>query len=108
MVQTKNLNLSIVKKFRQKAGKIVKISKMIFFGSRTQGHFSNESDFDLIVVSDDFGKQPFYKRAVGLYAAWKEDYPLELICYTKKEFREKQSNPYTLAAQAVKTGITIQ
>ena len=101
------MNIPIVKKFRRKAGKIVKINRMIFFGSRAKGNFSEESDFDLLVVSNEFEQKPFYKRPIELYAAWKENYPLELICYTEKEFSQKKANPYSIAAQAAKTGISI-
>lgn len=101
------MNLPIVKKFKQKAEKIVKMNRMIFFGSRAKGNFSEESDFDLLIVSNEFEQKPFYKRPIELYAAWKEKYPLELICYTEKEFKEKKANPYSIASQATKTGISI-
>ncbi|MFH0955060.1 MAG: nucleotidyltransferase domain-containing protein [Candidatus Micrarchaeota archaeon] len=107
MVQKTNLNLAIVKKFRQKIAKIVDIREMLFFGSRAQGNFREDSDFDLIVVSKDFEQKPFYKRSIALYAAWKEQYPLELLCYTEKEFREKKDNFYGIIAKAAKTGIRI-
>jgi predicted nucleotidyltransferase len=107
MVQQTNMNLSIVKKFKQKVDKIVKMNKMILFGSRAKGNFSEESDFDLLIVSNEFEQKPFYKRAIELYAAWKEKYPLELICYTEEEFEQKKTNPYSIASQANKTGIHI-
>lgn len=106
-MQQTNMNLSLVKKFKQKAGKIVKINKMILFGSRAKGNFSEESDFDLLIVSNEFEQKPFHKRAIELYAAWGEKYPLELICYTEKEFKQKKANPYSIAATAAKTGINI-
>lgn len=101
------MNLPIAKKFRQKVQTIVKLDRMILFGSRAKGNFNEESDFDLIIVSSDFEQKPFYKRALKLYAAWKEKYALELICYTKKEFDQKKANPYSIAAEAAKTGISI-
>ncbi len=107
MVWKANKNLALVKNFRKKAGKIVKLEKIIFFGSRVKGDFNSESDFDLLVVSDDFEGQPFYKRCAKLYPAWGENYPLELICFTGKELKEKQKNQYGIVAEAKRTGIII-
>lgn len=107
MVRKANKNLALVKNFKERAGKIVKIDEIIFFGSRAKGNFNSESDFDLLVVSDDFEEQPFYKRCAKLYPLWSENYPLELICFTEKELKEKQKNQYGIVAEAKRTGITI-
>ncbi|HLD59251.1 MAG TPA: nucleotidyltransferase domain-containing protein [archaeon] len=107
MVQKTNKNIGIAKKFKQNASKLIKIEKIILFGSRAKGNFSEESDFDLMVVSNNFAKKPFYKRPIELYSKWKLDYPLELICYTEEELKQKLKNPYSTASQAIKTGISI-
>ncbi|MEI7961292.1 MAG: nucleotidyltransferase domain-containing protein [archaeon] len=107
MVQTTNKNLEIVKNFKKKAEKIINLQKLVFFGSRAKGIFSEESDFDLLLVSKDFENQPFYKRPVELYLNWKEAYPLELMCYTPEELKRKSQNPLSLVSEALKTGITI-
>lgn len=107
MVQTTNKNIDVVKKFKKKTEKIVDLQKLIFFGSRAKGTFNEDSDFDLILVSKDFEDQPFYKRPVQLYINWKEEYPLELICYTPQELKKKLKNPFSIAFEALKTGISI-
>jgi len=107
MVQTAIKNLEIVKKYKKRTEKLVSLQKMIFFGSRAKGTFHEDSDFDLILVSKDFEEQPFYKRPVPLYLTWKEDYPLELICYTPEELKKKLQNPFSIATEALKTGISV-
>lgn len=107
MEQTTIKNIEIVKKFKKKAEKFISLQKMIFFGSRSAGTFHRDSDFDLIIVSKDFENKPFFERPLPLYLTWREEYPLELICYTPKELKQKLQNPYSIAAEAMKTGISI-
>ncbi|VVB99846.1 Nucleotidyltransferase domain protein [uncultured archaeon] len=107
LVQKAGLNIEAARRFKQGAGKLVKLEKLVLFGSRARGDFGEYSDFDILVVSDDFVGQPFHKRSAGLYAAWKEDYPLEMICYTIAELREKQGNSHSIAAEAMRSGIAV-
>jgi len=106
MVQKTDKNLAIARKFKKKAEKLVKMNKLIFFGSRVKGTFGRYSDFDLLIVSKDFEGIPWYRRPGKFYTAWKEDYPLEMLCYTPDEFRKKQKTP-GIISEAVKTGIEI-
>lgn len=106
MVQKTDKNLEIARKFKKTAGKLVKLDKIILFGSRVKGTFGRYSDFDMLIVSKDFDETPWYKRSGRFYTAWKEDYPLEVLCYTPEEFRKKQKTP-GIISEAVRTGIEI-
>jgi len=107
VVQTTGKNLEIVKKFKERAARLVDVQRMIFFGSRSKGAFNEDSDFDLIIVSKDFEDRPFFERPAALHLSWEEEYPLELICYTPDELKKKLQNPYSIASEAVKAGISV-
>jgi predicted nucleotidyltransferase len=107
MVQRKNKNIDIIKKAKKEFQKKVNIDKLIFFGSRAKGNTPKDSDFDLIVVSDDFKKVPRHKRAVKLYLAWNKKYPADILCYTKKEIEEKRKQKWGIVREAINTGIEI-
>ncbi len=107
MVQKANQSMSIARRFKRNLGKNINVSHMVLFGSRAKGTFSEESDFDFLVVSDDFRQTPKHKRGTKLYSTWKEDYPLELVCLIKEELERKKKNPWGITAEALRTGITV-
>src|SRR3989344_4783109 len=103
MVQTTDNNLKIVKKFKRNLRKFG-VERLIFFGSRVRGDFNQESDFDIIAISKKFKEIKWYERPLNLYLNWKEDYPLEIICYTPEEF-ERLKKKIGIVREAVKEGI---
>lgn len=108
MVQKKDNNLKLVRAFKKiLAGKSgTKIEQIILFGSRAKGTFSRYSDFDLMLISRDFEGVPWYKRAAKLYLFWKEDYPIELLCYTPGEIARKKDK-LGIVSEALRTGIKV-
>ena len=81
-------------------------ARVIFFGSRARGDALQESDFDLIVVSEAFGKTNFFKRTEKMYDYWTEKAPLEVFCYTPEEFSKKKKQIGTVK-NAVENAATI-
>jgi len=67
------------KHFRQQA---------ILTGSWARGTQREDSDVDLIILSDDFSKMPFSERLSYLHKAWTNKIPLEAFGYTVDEFRQ--------------------
>ncbi len=106
MVQRANKNIRLVQKFKKNINRSVKVDKLILFGSRAKGSFSRYSDFDLLIVSPDFKGVPWYKRPTKFYLMWKEDYPLEILCYTPEEIR-KRMEKINIVSEAFKKGIEI-
>jgi hypothetical protein len=105
MVQITNKNIEIVKRFKNKL-KDIGVDRLILFGSRARGTFHSESDFDLIIISNKFEGIPMHKRSFIYYANWKENYPVEIICYTPNEF-EILKNKISIVSEALKEGIEI-
>lgn len=98
--------ISEVKRFLRSLKKAGwRIEKAIIFGSRVRGDYLEDSDIDLILVSDDFEGIFFTDRASKIYRLWEGSEPLELLCYTKREFNKKKKM-IGIVREAVKEGIS--
>ena len=95
-----------VREFARKISKHLDVKKVILFGSRARGDSLKHSDFDVIVISKDFEKIPFSRRAIILYDDWKHDISLEVLCYTPEEFKEKKGQ-ISIIKEVIKEGIEI-
>lgn len=93
--------------FLKRARKKFKIDKAIFFGSRAKGDSLKDSDFDILLVSEDFKGIFLSKRISMMYEFWRH-YPLEIepLCYTPEEFN-KLKNQIGIVREAVKHGFEI-
>ena len=107
MVPKTNKNIEVVKKFKRKLKKNIQINKLIFFGSRASGTFSENSDFDLLIISDDFKGVQWYKRPIKFYLMWTVKYPVEFLCYTPDEIK-KSAKKFGIISEALKEGIEIK
>jgi len=105
MVQTRDQNLKIVRRFANRLA-ARGVVKLVFFGSRHNGVFTRDSDFDVLVVSKAFDGVHFLNRSAGVYPAWKEKYPLEVLCFTPEEFEALKRKP-GVVREAVSTGIVV-
>ncbi len=92
--------------FKRRVNKDFPLKKMIFFGSRATGKEHEDSDIDLIIVSDKFKSLNFIKRAAKMYNYWDMDYPVDFLCFTPEEF-EKKTRGVSIVSEAVKEGIEI-
>ncbi|MBS3132448.1 nucleotidyltransferase domain-containing protein [Candidatus Woesearchaeota archaeon] len=99
-------NLELATKFKKKIGKSIDLDRFILFGSRAGSGFRQDSDFDLLIISKDFEKIPWYKRAGRFYLMWDEDYPLEILCYTPEEI-ERRKGKVGIISEAMQKGVEI-
>lgn len=60
--------------------------QILVFGSRAKGFQSDDSDLDVIIVSDLFKSIPFIKRYGMLFSLVKFPIHIDYICYTSDEF----------------------
>lgn len=95
-----------VKFFSRAIRKKMKIEKIILFGSRVTGENLKSSDYDFIVVSENFRNVFFTDRIAKMYDFWKFNVPIEVLCYTPEEF-EKKRKEISIVREAVKTGLEI-
>jgi len=99
--------LKRLSEFRGRLSEKLSISKMILFGSRAEGTDGADSDFDLIIVSDDFENKKSFVRAVGFYKYWDIDSPVDFVCLTEREYGDLVGRP-SVVRNGVKNGILIE
>jgi len=82
----------IIERFKQELKKLnINSENIILYGSYAKGSPREDSDIDLIVVSDDFKKMNLRERLeiLGL-AAGQVFEPIEALGYTPKEILQKK------------------
>jgi uncharacterized protein len=86
----------------------IKVSKIILFGSQMKKTATNDSDIDVVIVSDDFRRKDLWKRTEMLKAPVvntieKYVVPLDVIPMTREELERKGS----LIAGYARKGIVV-
>jgi len=86
-----------------------KINKTIIFGSQAKGAAHEESDLDLVIISENFKGLNYLERAkIALDLEWKIidalDKPVDLLFYSPEEW-EKEETPIIKIAK--KEGIEV-
>jgi len=95
-----------LQRFKTRIEKDYPIKMMILFGSRARGEEHEDSDIDIIIVSNEFKSLNFIKRASKMYDYWDLDYPVDFLCFTPEEF-EKKNKGVSIVSEAMKEGIEI-
>lgn len=80
-------NIVKVRQFLSKLG--LRVSAAYLFGSRAKGNALKSSDFDVIIVSNDFTRMPWFERIAFACGKWKFKESLGPLCYTELEFTKK-------------------
>ena len=86
----------------------VRISKLILFGSHARGEATDESDVDVLIISDDFRGRDIFGRARIIRDPERETIhrfhvPLDVVMMTPEEFASGAS----LIAQAARAGTVL-
>lgn len=75
----------------------IHVTKIILFGSHAQGTAHEHSDIDLAVISEDFKDMNLLRRleliGIALAKAKIMD-PIEIVAYTKEEFKAKREGTF--------------
>ena len=69
-----------------------KPEKVMFFGSRVSGGASEESDIDIIIISEAFKNIPFVKRMGKILQLIRFPKHVDYLCYTSEEFSNVKNN----------------
>lgn len=77
----------VTRDYVRRLGQRVRVQRAILTGSWARGTYLEDSDVDMIVVSDDFEDMSLAERLVFLQKHWKAKIPLEAFGYTMSEFR---------------------
>ena len=86
----KNTAIDIVRKFRKALeSRSIKVNKIVLFGSYAAGNQRDESDIDVVVISDDFRDKGYWDRIDVLsYAIYEVFEPIEAIALTTDEWEQ--------------------
>ena len=80
-----------IEKFKKEAlpiiVKVIKPSRLLFFGSRATGNADENSDIDVIIISDMFKDIPFIKRMEKIIKLTRFPKHVDYLCYTPEEFK---------------------
>ena len=98
--------IKLLENFKIQTSRELPIQKLILFGSMAKENARKWSDIDLVIVSNNFKKLKFRKRATKMYDYWNLDYPVDFLCYTPEEFN-KLKKQITIVKEAVENGIEI-
>lgn len=77
--------------------------KLVLFGSRIKGEANEDSDIDVIIVSNVFKDVPFVKRMPFILKRIQFDKHVDFICYSPGEF-QKIKNASSIIMDALKYG----
>jgi predicted nucleotidyltransferase len=83
------------------------VVEVYVFGSRAYGTPLLESDLDMIVVSEEFGKRSFIENMELLSRMWDGSFTLEMFPYTPEQLR-KYAERKTVVSEALRKGIRIR
>ena len=96
----------ITRRYIQRLARNITVNKAILTGSRARGTYLEDSDVDLIIISNDFSAMPFPERLGYLQKEWKNRIPLEAFGYTVEEF-QKLRRRSTYVRDAIRDGIVL-
>jgi predicted nucleotidyltransferase len=87
-------------------GEAADAERVILFGSYANGHASESSDVDLLVIADS--TEPRHKRSRDLYRRLgSQRIPLDILVYTPAEVRDNAQTPVSFVAQVLREGRTV-
>ena len=86
----------------------ISLERILVFGSRARDDYREDSDVDILLVSESFRQQPSARRSRELYLEWDyENLPEpEFICLTPEEFRKKKDGR-GVVGRAVDEGVRV-
>ena len=79
---------------------------VLLFGSRARNTNLKSSDYDFVVLSDDFKGLKTPRRLEKVYVFWDSKFDADILPYTYKEF-EDYSKLFTIARKAKQEGVEV-
>lgn len=97
---------SDIEKVARDIGEAAHAERVVLFGSYANGHASESSDVDLLVIAES--DQPRHKRSRELYRLIRPHrFSMDIIVYTPDEVRRNSRTPVSFISQALRAGKTV-
>lgn len=87
--------------------KELNVTEVYLFGSRVYGTPLEDSDLDIIAVSEEFGKRGFIENMQMLSELWNGSFTIEVFPYTPEQIRKYKGRKVTVT-EALEKGIKIE
>jgi predicted nucleotidyltransferase len=84
--------IKILKQFLNRLKRKLNAKEVILFGSWAKGKNLENSDFDLLIISEKFRGVNYYERAVMVYKLKNIKNNIEVICLIPEEFEENKNH----------------
>ena len=81
----------------------IKPEKILLFGSQATGKATENSDIDIIIISDFFKNMPFLERMPFVLKLIQFPKHVDIICYSREEF-QKMKDKSSILIDALKNG----
>ncbi|MEN3047556.1 MAG: nucleotidyltransferase domain-containing protein [Candidatus Caldarchaeales archaeon] len=94
-------------RFLRRLKRELNVTEVYLFGSRVYGTPLVDSDLDMLVVSEEFGKRSFVENAMLVSGLWDGSFTIEAFPYTPAQveaFRERKA----VVREAVTKGIRVR
>ena len=106
MGKKQNEIVNLIRKFL-KSIKSINLDRVILFGSYARGEESENSDVDLLIVSDDFVGTRSFERGEEFYLNWNYDLDVDFVCLSNKEL-EAGRGGFGIISRALREGVVIK
>ena len=83
---------AVLDKFVKKVEKKFRPQAVLLFGSRAREDHLLQSDYDFIIVSDQFANVRWLHRILSVVKLWEADENIDVLPYTPEEFEDKRIN----------------
>lgn len=93
-------------KFVQEIKERYRPEKLLLFGSRARDEQSDESDYDLLIVSRVFEGTHLTDRATAIYKMWPIWAGLDCLCLTPEEF-ERSRHRISIVREIDREGVSV-
>ena len=89
-------NYNVITEYKDKLEALgIKVSKIILYGSHASGKAREDSDLDLVVVSDDLKDMDLWERLCLLgEARMGIKRPMEILGFTEEEYESDQCSSF--------------
>ncbi len=102
------VNLSTINKLRDKLINLYSPEKVYIFGSYAWGNPTEDSDLDILVITDKFEELSVGKRiSLATDILFDYEFPIDLIVESKKEFELSQLQKDSLESYIGSKGVVV-